>query len=106
MYFLRQGKDFQHMSFDGIVTRSIAIELNEKLKGAKIDKIYQPERDEIIIGLRTISDSFKLLMTASSSNPRIHLTNQKKENPITAPLFCMILRKHLQSRRQRAQRQS
>ncbi len=84
------------MSFDGIVTRSIAIELNEKLKGAKIDKIYQPERDEIIIGLRTISDSYKLLMTASSSNPRIHLTTQKKENPITAPLFCMILRKHLQ----------
>lgn len=84
------------MSFDGIVTRSISIELNEKLKGAKIDKIYQPERDEIIIGLRTISDYYKLLMTASSSNPRIHLTNQKKENPITAPLFCMILRKHLQ----------
>jgi len=84
------------MSYDGFVTHAVVHELKNKISGSKIDKIYQPEKDEIIISLRTFSDSFKLLLSASPANPRLGLTLAKKENPIVAPLFCMILRKHLQ----------
>lgn len=83
------------MSFDGFVTHALIYELKNKILNAKIDKIYQPEKDEIIITLRTFSENFKLLLAASSSNPRFNLTQVKKENPISAPLYCMILRKHL-----------
>ena len=84
------------MAFDGFVTRAVTLEINEKLKGERIDKIYQPEKDEIIISFRTKEGSYKLLLSASPSNPRIHLTQKKHQNPVVAPLFCMILRKHLQ----------
>ena len=84
------------MSFDGFVTHAVIAELKNKVLGSKIDKIYQPEKDEIIITLRAFSGTFKLLLSASPSNPRFNLTSAKKENPIAAPLFCMILRKHLQ----------
>ncbi|MBQ9757909.1 MAG: NFACT family protein [Clostridia bacterium] len=83
------------MAFDGFVTYGIVKELNEKLSGGKIDKIHQPEKDEIIISIRTREGLFRLLISAATSNPRIHLTNISRENPLTAPLFCMILRKHL-----------
>lgn len=83
------------MAFDGFVTSGIARELNEKLKGGKIDKVYQPEKDEIILSIRTREGLFRLLISAATANPRIHLTNISRENPLTAPLFCMIMRKHL-----------
>ena len=83
------------MSFDGLVTNSIVRELKSKISEGKINQVYQPERDEIVIGIRTYEQNFRLLLSASASNPRVHLTESKKENPITAPLFCMILRKHL-----------
>lgn len=83
------------MAFDGFVTHSIVRELNERLKAGKIDKIYQPEKDEIIISVRTPGGMQRLLISAASSNPRMHITEESRENPITAPLFCMILRKHL-----------
>ncbi len=83
------------MSFDGFVTNSIVRELKSKISDGKINQIHQPERDEIVIGIRTYEKNYKLLLSASASNPRVHLTESKKENPITAPLFCMILRKHL-----------
>lgn len=83
------------MAFDGFVTHSIVRELSQTLVLGKIDKIYQPEKDEIIISVRTASGVHRLLISAASSNPRIHLTEESRENPITAPLFCMILRKHL-----------
>lgn len=87
------------MSFDGITTRAIVCELGEKLADAKIDKIYQPERDEIVLSVRTLTENFRLLLSASTSNPRLNLTFSKRENPASAPLFCMILRKHLQGGR-------
>ena len=83
------------MAFDGFVTHSIVQELCEKIMLGKIDKIYQPEKDEIIVSVRTPNGTFRLLLSAASSNPRIHLTEASRQNPINAPLFCMILRKHL-----------
>lgn len=83
------------MSFDGLVTNSIVRELKNRISDGKINQVYQPERDEIIIQIRTFEGNYKLLMSASASNSRVHFTESKKENPITAPLFCMILRKHL-----------
>lgn len=83
------------MSFDGFVTRGIKEELAKLLFGGKITQVHQPERDEIVLSIRTFEQNYRLLLSASASNPRIHLTDKKKENPMTAPLFCMILRKHL-----------
>ncbi len=83
------------MSFDGLVTYGIVTEFKNKIVGGKINQIYQPERDEIIMTVRTFEGNFKVLLSASASNSRVHFTEGKKENPITAPLFCMIMRKHL-----------
>lgn len=83
------------MPFDGIVTKNIVSELSDILTGARIEKIYQPEPDEIIINLRTKGQNLKLLLSANASYPRIHLTDVTKENPINPPVFCMLLRKHL-----------
>lgn len=83
------------MPFDGIVVKSIVEELNEKLKGGRIDKIFQPEKDEIILQVRSIGRNFKLILSANASYPRIHLTDITKDNPVNPPLFCMVLRKHL-----------
>ena len=86
------------MAFDGLVVHSICDELSSKLVGGKIDKIYQPENDEIVLHIRNNKENFKLVLSASSSNPRIYLSNTyKKENPINAPMFCMLLRKYIQS---------
>ncbi len=85
------------MAFDGIVLNSIKHELTSKLVGGRVDKIYQPEKDEIIINIRNNSTSYKLLLTSNSSSPRIHLTTLTRKNPEQAPMFCMLLRKHLYS---------
>lgn len=87
------------MSFDGIVMSSLAFELSSLLKNGRIEKIYQPENDEIILSIRNESKNYKLLISASSSNPRIYITNDTKTNPMTPPMFCMLLRKHVQSGR-------
>ncbi len=84
------------MAFDGFVTHSITGELSALLLMGKIDKIHQPEKDEITVSVRTHSGTYKLLLSAATSNPRLHLTEKNYQNPINAPLFCMILRKHLQ----------
>ena len=84
------------MSYDGMVTHCVVSELNQKLIDGKIDKIYQPEKDEIILSVRTRNGNLRLLLSASASNPRVHLTNTVKENPLTPPMLCMLMRKHLQ----------
>lgn len=84
------------MSYDGMVTRAVVWELNQTILDGKIDKIYQPEKDEIIMSIRTLQGNFKLLLSASASNARVHLTSISKENPMTPPMFCMLMRKHLQ----------
>lgn len=83
------------MAFDGIVLRSVKCELEEKLTGGKIDKIYQPEKDEIVLSVRTPEGGYKLFLSADPNYPRVHLTNESFTNPDTPPLFCMLLRKHL-----------
>ncbi len=85
------------MAFDGIVTACIVNELQEVLAGGRIDKITQPERDEINIMIRNGGKNYRLLISASSSDPRMHITTEQKENPEKAPMFCMLLRKHLSS---------
>lgn len=83
------------MSFDGIVTNSIVNELKSALTGGRIDKIYQPEKDELWLYIRNKGENYKLLISAASNNPRIYLTETAKENPQSPPMFCMLLRKHL-----------
>ena len=85
------------MALDGITISALCYELNEKLSGGRIDKIHQPERDELIISVRTFGGAYKLLICANPSYPRIHITNSQKENPQKPPMFCMLLRKHLSS---------
>ena len=86
------------MALDGLVIHSIAKELSHKLIGGKIDKIQQPENDEVVFNIRNNKENFKLILSASASNPRVYLSSDyKKENPKKAPMFCMVLRKHIQA---------
>lgn len=83
------------MALDGIATANIVFELNDRLLGGRIDKIYQPLGDEIIFSARSIGANYKVLASANSSHPRIHLTQLSKDNPMSPPLFCMVLRKYI-----------
>ncbi len=80
---------------DGIVLHSIAAELQTQLIGGRVDKITQPEKDELIIHIRAQGKKQRLLMTASASMPRVHLTYQNKPNPASPPSYCMLLRKYI-----------
>ena len=85
------------MALDGFSISNIIYELKNTIMGGRVDKIYQPEKDEIIIQIRNKGNAYKLLLTANASSPRLNFTTIQKENPINAPLFCMVLRKHLSS---------
>lgn len=89
------------MALDAVAIRALETEL-KILEGGRVDKVHQPERDEIVIAVRTYDSSYKLLISASPAHPRLHITNHSKKNPKTAPLFCMLLRKHLSSGRIKA----
>lgn len=85
------------MSFDGIVVKSLVGELREKLIDSKIDKVYQPEKDEVCLKIRSKEGACKLLLSASASHPRVYIANKyEKTNPKKAPVFCMTLRKYIQ----------
>ena len=83
------------MALDGIAVSCITSEAEEKFLGARVDKIYQPNNDEIILSLRGKNENYKLLLSSNPNNPRLHITTVQRNNPMTAPLFCMVLRKHL-----------
>ncbi len=83
------------MPLDATALACLVSELTPRLTEGRIDKIYQPERDEIVLQVRTPQENLRLLISAGHANPRLHLTEVKKKNPIEAPLFCMLLRKHL-----------
>lgn len=83
------------MPFDGVVAKCTAKELSEVLDGGRLEKIFQPEPDEIIINVRAKGKNLRLLLSASPNYPRIHVTETTRENPAVPPVFCMLLRKHL-----------
>ncbi|HEX2927032.1 MAG TPA: NFACT RNA binding domain-containing protein [Ruminiclostridium sp.] len=83
------------MPFDGIVTKCIVSELNDLLSGGRIDKVFQPEGDEIVLLVRSKGQNYRLVASANASNPRLHITTVQKENPAIPPVFCMLMRKHV-----------
>ena len=87
------------MAFDGIVTYTIVSELNKNIVGGKIDKVFQPSKHEIILGIYSNKNNYALYISTNPTNSRIHLTTYSKQNPSSAPNFCMLLRKHLLSSR-------
>lgn len=80
------------MPLDAICLRAVMNELRPKLIGARIDKVQQPARDQIVLLLR---GNLRLLLNAGANQPRIQLTNILRDNPAQPPMFCMLLRKHL-----------
>lgn len=83
------------MAFDGIVARCIKWELEGIATGGRVSRVFQPERDEIVLVIRNNAENFRLLISANAGNSRLGITNVSKENPMDAPSFCMALRKHL-----------
>ena len=83
------------MPLDALCLTAVAEELRRAVVGGKIDKIYQPTRDEIVLFLRGQGENLKLLLSANPGHPRAHLTTLNRENPDKPPMFCMLLRKHL-----------
>ncbi len=82
------------MPFDGITTYRLVNECGRLLVGGRIDKIYQPEADEIVLNIRSMGKLFHLLLSADPSHARFQLTENKPETPLTPPAFCMVFRKH------------
>ena len=82
------------MALDGAFL-SLVREETEFLIGSRVDKVYQPSRDEIVIAMRAGGGIKKLLISASVTNARVHITNVAIDNPKAPPMFCMLLRKHL-----------
>lgn len=87
------------MALDAILLSALVKELRPKLEGARIDKVQQPERDQVIISVRNNGENMKLLINAGAGSGRIQLTNASFENPAEPPMFCMLLRKYLVSGR-------
>ena len=83
------------MPLDGLMLGYLARELSAALAGGRVDKIAQPERDELQISIRAGGQNHLLLISASAGTARLHLTGQKKSSPLEPPMFCMLLRKHL-----------
>ena len=84
------------MAFDAGMLACVVAEIREKSLGARIEKVFQPERDEIVLQMRSLEGGKRLVINAGSNNPRIGFTTEQKENPMTPPMLCMLLRKHLQ----------
>ena len=87
------------MPLEALCLTAVAAELRAVVQGGKIDKIYQPTRDEVVFFIRGQGENVKLLLSANPGHPRAHLTTLSRENPAEPPMFCMLLRKHLQGAR-------
>lgn len=83
------------MAFDGIVIANLVKELKEHILNGRISKIAQPENDELLLTIKGNAGQVRLLLSASASLPLIYLTKTNKPSPMTAPNFCMLLRKHI-----------
>ncbi len=93
------------MAFDGITIAAMVSELNKNLSGGRINKIAQPENDELLITGKGANGQKRLLLSASASLPLLYFTGKNRISPLTAPNFCMLLRKHIGSARITAIRQ-
>ena len=87
------------MPFDGIVTAAVVHELNTLLSDGRIDKVYQPDPQDIVLSVHRGKDKYKVLLSANSSDARIQLMSQTPPNPPQPPSFCMLLRKHIHGAR-------
>ena len=93
------------MALDGIFLGHIGKEIEDIGMGAKVNQVHQPSRDELILSMHTHTGNKKLLICARADSPRVSFTNHSAENPQVAPMFCMLMRKHLCSARLCAVRQ-
>lgn len=87
------------MAFDGITIASIVREMKNQIEGGRIYKIAQPEKDELLLTIKNNGGQVRMIMSADASLPLLYLTQENKTSPMTAPNFCMLLRKHLQNAR-------
>ncbi len=87
------------MPLDGLFLYGICRELNDKLKLGRIEKIYQPAKEEIILTISKPGSKNRLVLNAGAENARVHLTGTTRPNPVSPPMFCMLLRKHLEGGR-------
>lgn len=87
------------MAFDGITIASIVREMKNQIEGGRIYKIAQPEKDELLLTIKNNGGQVRVIMSADASLPLLYLTQENKTSPMTAPNFCMLLRKHLQNAR-------
>lgn len=87
------------MAFDGITIASIVREMKNQIEGGRIYKIAQPEKDELLLTIKNNGGQTRMIMSADASLPLLYLTQENKTSPMTAPNFCMLLRKHLQNAR-------
>lgn len=83
------------MAFDGIVIANLTHDIRQKLEGGKISKIAQPEKDELLFTIKNNRETLRLSISASASLPLVYFTETNKPSPLTAPNFCMLLRKHI-----------
>ena len=84
------------MPLDAVCLLAAVREINDTAAGGRIDKIYQPERDEIVLSIRLMRGGVRLMISAGVNAPRLHFIDAQRENPAAPPMFCMLLRKHLQ----------
>ena len=87
------------MAFDGFVVAALVKEMNDKLLGGRLYKIAKPEEDELFITIKNNKEQYRLLLSASASLPLVYILQDNKPSPLTAPNFCMLLRKHLSNGR-------
>lgn len=83
------------MPFDGVLAYNMVKELNTLLAGGRINKIYQMNKDSVLLHIRAKGNNYSLFLSCNASAARIHITDKQFENPDTPPVFCMLLRKHL-----------
>ncbi|WP_212934620.1 Rqc2 family fibronectin-binding protein [Bacillus hominis] len=84
------------MAFDGLFTRAITHEIANSLQTGRISKIYQPSKYEVLLHIRANGKNQKLILSSHPTYARMHLTNQNYDSPALPPMFCMLLRKHLE----------
>ena len=84
------------MPLDAICLGAVTDELNHTLAGCRIEKVYQPDRDEVVLQTRGQGGARRLLLSIAAGAPRAHFIDAARENPAAPPMFCMLLRKHVQ----------